>query len=195
MKIQKPAALLLAFLFSLSLTAQVKLPFTNNDLRNNLEKVLSDFPREMRTLKGEVLTENPQTIEFASLLQFRGAEENTITQYISPKPIYSWQAILLSTETFEEAAKKYKWLYNQLKVMTVTLDGGYSFTLTGRWEEPSESKTFFSSPFHLTPAATNLPKLQIEVGMEYLFPEWKVKLTVYQKEREDRERGATREGR
>jgi hypothetical protein len=168
---------------------QIRIPVTNNDLRHNLEKVIADFPQELSSIKGNLIERNPQTVEYATVLKFDGAEENTVTQYISTKPVYSWQATVLTSEDFEEASKKYKWLCNQLKVMTINMGNGYTFSLNGDYEAPDDSKKFSISTFHLTPAATYMPKLKVEVGMQYYFPEWKVVLRVYQKEREDNERG------
>jgi hypothetical protein len=175
-------------LICINSNAQVKLPVTNNDLRTNLEKIIADFPSHFSGLRGDTLMDNPQSIEFASLLDFRMAAENSITEYKSTRPIYSWQALLLKTEEFDEASKKYKWLFNQLRVMTVNVDG-YSFTLSGDYNMPDPSRKFSSSVFKLTPNASNMPKLKIEVSMQYEFPEWKVSLVVYEKEREDYERG------
>lgn len=190
MKISLPKLIATACLLAaLSTHAQLKFPVTNNDLRNNLSMVISDFPNQFAAIKGDTISVNPQTIEFASKLDFKEASQNSIVLYKAQKQIYSWQAVLLNTEDFEEASKKYKWLYNQLKVMTVKLEGGYSFTLSGNWNAPEESKTFSSSIFKLTPNAGNMPKLKIEASMQYEFPEWKVSLLVYEKEREDDERG------
>lgn len=174
--------------------AQFKLlPVTNNDLRNNLSKVISDFPTGLSSIKGDVLVENPQSTEYESTLKFEGAESNSITKYAAAKPIYSWQATLLTTEDYETAAKKYKWLCGQLKVITVKMDNGVTFSLDGVYEQPEESKKFSTSTYRLMPAANNMPKLKIEATMQFEFPEWKVNLLVYQKEREDNERGQTEE--
>ena len=178
-----------AIMTSLVVQGQVRVPVTNNDLRINLQKVITGFPHELSAIKGDTLADNPQTIEYASRLDFQLAQDNMITQYKSVKPIYSWQATLLVTEEFEEAADKYNWLVNQLKVMTVNLEGGYSFTLHGKYNEPTESLKFTTSVFRLMPSALNLPKLKIEASMHFEFPEWKVCLLVYEKEREDAERG------
>ena len=180
--------IVIALILNIDIQAQVKIPITNNELRTNLEKVVAGFAGEFSNLKGDTLVENPQTIEFASLLDFKMASENSITQYKSLKPIYSWNAVLMNSEEFEEAAKKYKWLYNQLKVMTIKLDG-YSFTMNGDYDAPEESRKFCGSIFKLTPNASNMPKLKIEASMQFEFPEWKVSLLVYEREREDRERG------
>lgn len=191
MKMYQPKLIAIGlFMAGFQSHAQIKFPVTNNELRNNLSKVISDFPKQFATLKSDTLFSDPQTIEFATRLDFKQAENNSIVQYKSAtNPIYSWQALLLNTEDFEQASKKYKWLYDQLKVMTVNLEGGYSFTLSGDYDAPDESKKFSSSIFKLTPNASNMPKLKIEASMQFEFPEWKVSLLVYEREREDDERG------
>ena len=180
---------IVCFMSGLQAQAQIKFPVTNNDLRTNLTRVISDFPNGFTTLKGDTIEVNPQSIEFSSLLDFRMAPENAITQYTAVQPVYSWHASLITSEEFEDAAKKYNWLCNQLKVMTIKLDGGYSFTLSGNINKPDDGKKYTSTVFKLTPGASHLPKLKIEAVMEFVFPEWKVNLVVYEKEREDHERG------
>jgi hypothetical protein len=170
-------------------SAQVKFPVTDDDLRLNLQKIVAGFPGNLSTVRGDTIEINPQTIEFSTLLDFKQAPQNSIIQYRSPKPVYSWQAMLLNTEEFEVAAKKYKWLCNQLKVMTIKIDGGYTFTLNGNYDEADDSKKFSSSIYKLTPNAVNMPKLKIEAALQFEFPEWKVSLLVYEREREDKDRG------
>ena len=189
MKMSKSKLIAAALLLGgLNATAQVKFPVTNNDLRNNLSRIITDYANGFTTLRGDTIEINPQTIEFSSKLQFNGAEQNSIVEYRSSKPVYSWKAVLMSTEDFEEASKKYKWLFNQLKVMTVKVED-YSFTLDGNFDAPDESRKFCSSIFKLTPNAANMPRLKIEATMQYEFPEWKINLMVYEREREDSERG------
>lgn len=182
-----------ALAFSCAASAQLKLPVTNNDLRTNLQKVVADFPNHLSSVIGEVKAENPQTTDFASTLDFQTAEENFVTRYDGKKPIYSWQATLLTASEFEDAAKKYKWLCNQLKSMTLRL-GDYSFSLDGEYEAPDDGKKFSASLYRLMPASVSHPRLKIEAGLQYYFPEWKVILTVYEKEREDKDRGPEKEG-
>ena len=187
MPVSKLAAAALLF-FGLQSHAQVRAPFTNNDLRTNLSKVLSDYVMGFSSLKADTLTLSPQTVEFTTSLDCKGCEENSITQYNSKNKIFSWQAVLLTSEDFEESSKKYKWLSNQLKVMTVKVQN-YSFTLSGDYNAPDESKNFCSTIFKLTPNASNMPRLKIEASMQFQFPEWKVRLLVYEREREDNEQG------
>ena len=189
----RPKLLVAAFmLLSTAIQAQLRFPVTNNGLRNDLQKVIQEYMNDFATIKGEVLVQNPQTVEYASLLTFSGAEGNSITKYNSTKNIYSWQAVMLTTEEFDSASKKYHWLYEQLKAMTIKL-GDYSFSLQGDYDEPNESKKFSDCSFALLPAAINLQKLKIEVTMELEFPNWKVSLQVFQKERNDNEPGPAKE--
>ncbi len=192
MKNHSKFLLLVAITASLYSSAQMKLPVSSNDLRNNLEKIISDFPYNFSSLKGDTLMENPQTIEFAALIDCKTAPVNSIIQYKSAKPVYSWTATLIETEEFEEAAKKYTWLCNQLRVMSLSFQGGYSYTLNGLIEAPTETRKFSSSIFTLMPRANDLPKIRIEATMNFEFPEWKVGLMVYDRERQDDERGAAK---
>jgi len=187
MPASKLAATVLLF-YCLNTEAQVKFPVTNNDLRINLSQILSDYSLGFSSLKGDTISIGPGTIEYTTRLDFQGCEHNSITQYKSKNQIYTWQAVLLTTEDFEEASKKYKWLFNQLKVMTVKVQD-HSFTMNGEYDTPEESKKFCSSIFKLSPNEANMPKLKIEASMRFEFPEWKISLLVYEREREDYERG------
>jgi hypothetical protein len=191
------ATLLFSFLFilfSTQSTAQLRLPgLSNSDVKQALEKVLADFPKDFATLKGEVLNNNPQTVEYASQLQFRSAEKNTITEYSGKTPLYSWQALMLTDEEYAIAEKKYKSLFKDLKGISLTLNRDYSYGLEGSYDPPSDAKKFATSVFHLTPNASNLPKVKVELSLQYEMMEWKIYLTVYHKEREDNERGKVRE--
>lgn len=183
-----------SFVFSFSGRAQLRLPgLSNADVRQALEKVITDFPKNFSTLKGDVLNSDPQSVQYTSLLQFQTAEKNTITEYSGKLPVYSWQAQILTTEEFAVAEKKYKALYKDLKGLSLTLNRDYSYGLEGEYEAPDESRKFATTEFHLTPNASSLPKVKVELSLQFEFPEWRLYLSVYQKEREDNERGKTRE--
>ncbi|HZH65655.1 MAG TPA: hypothetical protein VEY10_12250 [Flavisolibacter sp.] len=174
--------------------AQLRFPSAGNtDVRNALERVIDDFPKQFTNLKGEVLNTNPQTVEYTSLLSFKSAQNNTITEYSGKHPVYSWQALMFMTDEFEVAAKKYKLLYNQLKGINLKLNRDYDYSLSGDYDAPDESKKFSTTVFRLSPNASNLPKVKVELSMQYELLEWKIYLLVYQKEKEDNERGKIEE--
>ena len=162
--------------------------------RNDIQKVVEDYPHQYARLRGEVINKNPQTVEYASRVKPEGTQDAMVVSYSAfGKQVYTWQTTVLTTEDFEEAAKKYKWLYQQLKGMNIRYVTDL-YTLRGDYAEPEESIGFASSI--LTPAhpPTPLAKLKIEVLLDFEFPEWKVSLQIYDKEREDDERGEISDG-
>lgn len=173
-------------LTTLSVTAQFNLPI-NNAFKNDVQKVVEDDPHGFASLRGQVMVTNPQTVEYASLIIPNGAQESSIIKYSSANNVvYSWQSIMLTTEDLTEAQKKYKWLYHQLKGMNVKYVVDI-YTLRGKYEVPDESRRFTTSVLTVQSPPTPLQKLKIEVSMVYEFPEWKVSLLVYEKEKEDDE--------
>ena len=181
--------IMLSFVLTCQLTkAQFKLPI-NNAFRNDVQKVVEAYPHQFAAIRGEVVVKNPQSVEYASLLKPNGAQESVIMQYSSShKPVYTWQAVMLTTEDFEEAAKKYKWLYGQLKGLNVKYVADM-YTLRGAYETPEESRKFTTRVLTLQAPPTPLQKLKVEVSMQFEFPEWKVSMTIFEKEREDEEHG------
>lgn len=183
---------LLFLMHSFYASAQLKLPI-NSSIRTNFQKILNEYPQHFESIRGDIINQNPQTIEYASQLKLGDAQECMIVKYSSGgKPIYTWQALMFSSEDFEAASKKYKWLFNQLKGMNIFYVND-QYTLKGNFEEATETRKFTSSI--LVPAAPPEPlkKLKIDVAMQFEFPEWKVNLLVYEKEREDDEKGETEE--
>ena len=188
MKQRKPKLIVAALFLFVNAQAQFKLP-VNNALRTDVQKVGDSFHTQFSDLKGEVIQKNPQTVEYASLVKPDKAERAVITQYSSnSKDVYTWHATLLVTEDYAEAEKKYKWLYNQLKGMNVkyVVD---QYTLRGDYNAPSESMKFTISQLSLFNPPMALKNLRVEAAMQFEFPEWKVSLTVFEKEREDDEQG------
>jgi hypothetical protein len=196
MKIGSIKLTLLLFVISLNAAAQLKLPTlkTSSDSKNllkaDLQKIVADYPNGFTTYTGEVMAENPQTVEYQSLLTPAGAESSAIVQYASKnKPVYSWQAVMLTTDSYEEAAKKYKAVFNQVKGANVQFNASRSYFLQGTYNEPTDSKRFTNSMLNFSTREQPMAKLKVEVNMVYVFPEWKVNLLVYEREREDDERG------
>jgi hypothetical protein len=183
-----PLFVAIALLLSATINAQLKIPLRTNatsGFRNDMQKVVEAFPHQFESIRGAVIAKNPQTVEYASLVKPDGAQETMIVKYSSvEKPIYSWQSVLLTTEYFDEAFKKYKATYNQLKGMNVKYVADL-YTLRGTYEEPDESRKFTTSILAPQHPPLALKKLKVEVSMQFEFPEWKVAVLVYEKEKED----------
>ena len=195
-----------AILLSFSASAQLGLKFpalktSSNSLplsssfRADFQKVVDEYPRHYASIRGEVINKNPQTVEYLSKVKPDGVEEATIMKYSAlGKEVFTWQSVVLVTEDYEAAAKKYKWLYQQLKGMNIKYVAD-QYTLRGPFAEPDESIGFASSVLTHNHPPMPLAKLKVEVQLNFEFPEWKVSLLVYDKEREDDEQGHITEGR
>lgn len=178
------------FFFNYS-NAQLRLPISNG-VSNDVKKVIEDYPNRFINLMGEKIVENTQSTDYQCNFNVSGAEEAFITRYSAKKEICSWQALMLTTESFEKAKQKFKSLYSQLNNLSVNLDGAKSFHLKGKYEVPLEEKKFASILFRVEPASELVKQLKVEISMQFEAPmEWKVIVLVYDREREDHERGKT----
>ena len=178
---------IMAFLFSYS-SAQLKFPVVNG-IGSDLKKVIEDYPSGFSHLLGEVIIQNPQSTDYQCNFKVKDAEETTITRYTAKKEaVYSWNAVMLTTENFEKAKQKFRSLYNQINNLVINPGGMH---LKGTYESPVEEKKFASVLFSLQPPAGTMKKLKIEISLVYELMEWKIKLLVYDRQKEDNERGKT----
>lgn len=175
------------------LPAQIKLPVANG-FTSDIKKVIEDYPSRFIHLMGEVKAQHEQTTEYYCNLKVNGAEEATIIRYSSKREgVVSWEAVMFTSDDFEDAKKKYKSYFNQLNNLGVTL-GKDHFRIRGSYENPAEENKFNSIFFAFEPTAPDIKKVKVELTLQYKAPmDWQVKVLVYDKEREDGEQGRTEE--
>ncbi|HET6996258.1 MAG TPA: hypothetical protein VFI06_14795 [Chitinophagaceae bacterium] len=185
----KTLALLTIFLFSFNLIhAQIKL-FPGSNFALDLKKVIEDYPNHFENITGDLIVQNPQSTDYQCNFRVNGAEECTITKYSGKKePVNSWQALMLTTDNFETARKKYRALYNELN----NLQKG-SMHLKGEYDSPAEEKKFTSVLFSFDPPTESIKKLKVELVLEAEGMDWKVRVLVYDRNREDDEKGETQD--
>lgn len=152
-----------------------------NQTHTTLQKVINDYPNHFKNIRGRIIDEGPQVTDYASTVQIPGSVQTVITRYSSEddREIYSWKCLMLESDDFEIATKKYKELFNQIRNSIIKLDGNKPFILNGTYEDPTEEKRFTSSPFTLVPASGDLKKLRVELTLEFLVTEWKLSVLVY----------------
>jgi hypothetical protein len=160
----------------------------NNHTNVALQKVIEDFPNNFVNIKGDLLAENVQTIDYRSKVGIPGTE-CVLTQYsAAKKAVYSWKADLAEEEDFGEAKKRFKELYGQIKNTIIKIEGEKPFILNGSYESPSEEKKFNTILFQLLPSGGDLEKLKVELSMNYMVTTWRISLTVYEREYKDDQR-------
>ena len=181
----KTLALLTIFFISLTITkAQIKIKGSGS-IATDVKKVIDDYPNHFDNILGEVIIQNPQSTDYRCNFKVNGAEECIITRYSGNKtPVSSWQALMLTTDNFNEAKKKFRSLYNELNNLSKE-----SMHLKGVYESPAEEKRFTSVLFSFSPTIESIKRLKVELVMEAEGMDWKVKLLIYDRDREDDEKG------
>jgi len=162
----------------------------SNNTSASLEKVIQDYPNRFKNIKGDVIIENPQTTEYQSKVQIAGSTSCVVTRYSSTNnDVYSWGCTILKTEDFNTAKNKFKEIFGQIKNSIIKPHGGKPFILNGQYEAPSEEKKFTTVIFELLPAVGEMKKVKIDLSLQYEVTEWKLSLTVYDRDRKDDESG------
>lgn len=175
---------LIFILATLSTLAQNKISHIKMTPTVNLEieKVARDYYDHFDNIKGEKISETENIIEYSSKINPPGALESTIMQIKSLNNSYSWQALMLDTEDYNQAIVKYKQLYQQLNGKKLSFNNGKSYKLKGIYDTPDEAKGFASTLLGLDAAGNEMNQFKIEIALNYAMPEWSVKIYVYEKE-------------
>ena len=181
----KTLALLTIFFFSIN-TAGAQIKFASaNTIAADVKKVIDDYPNHFDNILGSVIIQNPQSTDYQCNFKVSGAEESVITRYTGKRnTISSWQALMLTTDNFQKAKNKFRSLYGQLNDLSKE-----TMYLKGVYESPVEEKKFTSVIFSFDPTNESISKLRVELIIEAEGMEWKVKVLVYDHERDDDERG------
>ena len=184
----KPLTAIFTFLlFVFSLPAQV-IP-VKNALQTDIVKVISDYPNGYKNIIGEQIIENPQSIEFECLVIVKDAIKCKLVRYSSnAKEIYSWEAEMMKTDDFEAASKKFRAIYNSLQHLTVQINGTTAI-FQGSYIMPSEAIKFTTVILDPGDKTPELKKLKLALVLETELLDWVIKIQVYEKEREDKDKG------
>jgi hypothetical protein len=168
----------------------LKLP-TVSPLPGDVKMLVVDYPNRFANVIGDEIAKNPQATDYNCSLKISGAEKSVITHYSSASNnSCGWEGEMLVTENFEEAKQKYKALYNQLNNLSIA-EAGFNFK--GKYDEPAEEKKFAGTVLSPDKTINGFTKLRLEISLQYELLEWKVKVLLYDREREDNERGKATE--
>lgn len=176
-------AALLCLLFSTNSVQSQLFVQKDGAFLSAIEKVLSALPGQLKPITGELINNNPQSREYESKVLLPNSVSNSIVQYASvdnKKTIAAWHSVVLETDEFSVASKKFKWLYNQIK-SGVYKCGGKNLRLSAAYEAPKEELAFTSLIFE---EAGKRGTERIELSMQYAVTNWIIKLAVYNEDKE-----------
>jgi hypothetical protein len=188
----KPLTVTLAFILSITFLSAQIIP-AKNALQTDIAKVISDYPNGFRNISGEQVVENPQTIEFECKVSVKDAVKCRVIKYSSNvKDIYSWEAEMLKTDDFEEVSKKFRAIYNSLQHLSVNINGTNA-VFKGEYIKPTESIKFTTIVFDAGDKTPELKKLKVALLLETDMLDWVIRIQVYEKERDDKDRGPSKD--
>lgn len=169
---------------TLNVFAQNKIPLlkVSNTIKPDIEKVASDYYDHFDNIRGAQTNETQNTIEYESKVLPKGALESSIIQIKGLYNVYSWQAVMLNTDDFEQAVEKYKQIYHQLNGASFIMHDKRVWKFIGSYDIPDNSRSFASSILAPNVYDKALQRMKIEVALNYNMPEWSVKVFVYEKE-------------
>ncbi|HEY8388918.1 MAG TPA: hypothetical protein VIK74_09955 [Parasegetibacter sp.] len=184
--------LLFLFSFALNLTAQnsenrkFNLNLPSSSVKPHLEEVLKDYPNAFRNIQGVEICTYPGYTTYECAREIPGAVSASISRYATENGnVVSFEALMFSSENFNQAAAKYRSLFNDLSKGVIKMDRHRHYVLDGTFEKPFEEKKFFETSLRLLPADEVVDKLKLVITIEYVFPEWQVKIKLYDKEADD----------
>ncbi|HVZ56309.1 MAG TPA: hypothetical protein VG870_06585 [Chitinophagaceae bacterium] len=194
MKNRHLSAFLLVFSLAFRVSYSQPLPAPTG-VQSDLQRVVEAYLHQFQGQLGEELVRNPQSTDYQSLVRVSGAEQCVITRYSDrKKPVYSYKAVLPATDDFEAAKKQFRSLFRQLNNLPVRLGASRSVLFRGTYEEPEEGRGFTSILFAADSTEPAIRHVRIELSLEPDLMDWKISLSVYEKEREDDEPGQPGDG-
>ena len=96
---------------------------------------------------------------------------------------------MLKTDDFEAASKKFKLIYHSLQHLAVNVNG-INAIFNAEYVKPTEALKFTTIVFKTGDKTPELKKLKVVLLLENEMLDWVIKIQVYEKEREDNEKGA-----
>ena len=173
----KNASFLVLLLLSLDAAAQ---GVFSNQTNSAIEKVIRDLPNQFRNIKGTVLLENRQSVNYQSNIQIPGSISCVVTQYHSSKESLSWKAELFQSESFAEAKEKYENIFGQIRNTIVKIEGEKPYILNGQYEIPAEQKRSHSVVLNMLPSVGGMQNVKVELMLIRDNTAWKITLAIYE---------------
>jgi len=178
-------SLFAAFLCPVASLAQTASPATLSvPLTDAVERVLSEVPTRLVKLRGELLANNPEAVDYESILKLQGADNCFISVFNTPGDTTAcWKADFPAVDDFTAAKRLYHDLYESLKNARIShLRPGTTYRLDAPYLAASEEKQSNSIEFVVTPAnEKEFRKIRVQVMMLYTLPEWHLSVTIYEK--------------
>lgn len=155
---------------------------TDLAFEDSLTQVMSVFKTNYYPIQGRQLVSQGLVDVYQSNVGVPGASHCIIQRYHSEEDTSaSWQAVMYEGESYEEAVKVYKSIYNNLKKAKIKNGDDSPFTFSGELEKPSESVRFTATRLRLNTMEDAYKFFYAEVEITSNYDGWEVHLNLHTK--------------
>ncbi len=145
-----------------------------------LNAIVQDYFKHFENTIGDSISAYEGAVNYESRVKIPGAISCIVSKYALPGT-YSWEAVMCEEEDFETAARKYHQYFKELNNSKIAPNGFEKFELRGTIDTPDESRGFASTLMKLEAPEKPWDHFIIDLAMQYLFPNWIVKISIYEK--------------
>ena len=169
------------FCFPILLAAQIRLkPNGSDNFSDSIRKIVHEYRYNFSGLQGAIEANDPGASSYRSKICLPGALQCLVTKYRSQQDkSASWQAVMYSGESYEEAVKKYNQLISQLKKVSFANIDKTSISLQGKADKPEPDLKFAvtSLRFRTKDALYQFMVADVELVSQY--DGWELHLNIY----------------
>lgn len=170
-----------AIFISYGVCSQPKLKIKSSpSIQPALNEVVQDYFNGFEKALGDSISGFEGTVSYESRIRIPDAMSCIVSKYPTPGT-FSWEAVMYQDEDFELAAKKYNQYFKELNNSKFTPNGYEKFVLKGTYDVPDESRGFASTIMKLEAPRKTWDHFTIDLAMQYQFPNWVIKISVFEK--------------
>ncbi len=149
---------------------------------DSLNKIVLDFKNNFSTIKGKQLNTEPEAIVFVSKICLPAAKNCTVKKYTSTEDkTASWQALLYSSDNFDETIKMYKKFFAQIKAVNINGVDKIGTSFFGKLEKMDENVRFFTSTLRLKTDNVYFKNLAVAIELTNNYAGWDIYVNIYSK--------------
>jgi hypothetical protein len=141
---------------------------------------LQDFPNHFNVIRGAIISQDVQAVNYTSTVNIAGADSSIIIQNGSDSDnIYSWRQVVFNTEDFDEAKQKFHEYFSKIKGTAVIINNKKISFYAG-YIAPDDAKRFTTILFTASEKTQELKNVVIDLSMQYILSGWQIIVSVYE---------------
>lgn len=149
-------------------------------IKPQINQIINDFPNDFSTVKGERVDGDPNTVQYKSKVEPKGAIETRVIGYPSKEKTYwVWESKLLVTEDINELKRMFKLYYNDIAGNNVSISTGGRLVSTSNYTVPSDELRLWIQQFKIKEPVGVYENLLVDLVAEYNNYEWIILIRVY----------------